>query len=150
MLLIGIDSGKKTGLAIYDAEHDEFTELVSTDFWGVLNNLKRVHELTVPQSTVLIEDSRLKSFNWHIDRRTTKAMAAKIGRNVGTVDARCELMEQALKELGFNVVCVPAINTKKSKQYFIDRGYAPGSNEHIRDAQMAVLNNLEDYKLSLH
>lgn len=143
MLLIGIDSGKKTGIAVFDYDKNDFTEFVSTDFWGAIDFFTELRKSKASNSAmVFVEDSRLKSFNWHVKNGANKAVSAKIGRSLGTVDARVELIADGLKRIGYSVKFIHALNTKKKKEYFIERGYRAGANEHIRDAQMCVINNL--------
>ena len=80
MILLGIDPGQNTGLAIFDG--------------GRLAELRTIAPVEIDRAItsimpgrVVFEDSRLQSHVWTTS--TSKAAASKMARNLGEIDAWC-------------------------------------------------------------
>ena len=127
-IIMGIDPGTHTGVAIYQA--------------GKLVELQTVepHQLpeliaTVFPDRVVFEDSRLISPTWK--RGVSNAAQLKIARDVGQIDAWCRLIVATCERLG-----IPAHSiSPKAKGAKLDAGqfealtgWTGRSNEHTRDA----------------
>lgn len=131
-LILGIDPGAHTGVATYVN--------------GVLTDLETVgpHHIERlirgrPPARVVFEDSRLQSHTW--TSSASKAAAAKMARNVGQVDAWCNLITAICAELGIAAHGIsPAGKGAKlnALQFASVTGWLQRSNEHERDAAMVA------------
>ncbi len=132
MLIIGIDPGSNTGVAVYDE--------------GRLVRLMTVEPMHIgailaghSPERVIFEDSRLQTHTW--TQAKTRAAALKMARNVGEVDAWCRLIVAECEKLG-----IPAhgISPKRkgakldAAQFEAATGWTGSSNEHTRDAAMVA------------
>lgn len=127
-MLIGIDPGAQTGIAIYRA--------------GKLDDLVTIqpHELAEcikanKPSRVIFEDSRLTSFMF--TQVKSRAAALKMARNVGEIDAWSRLIVAVCADLSIPCTSVsPKAKGKKldAKQFAAATGWLAKSNAHERDA----------------
>ena len=93
----------------------------------------------VGPALVVFEDSRLQSHVW--TRAKTHAAVAKIGRNVGMVDAWCHLIEAECERLEIECIGVSPKDKggKLDAQAFATvTGWAGRTNEHERDSAMVA------------
>ena len=131
-LILGIDPGANTGIALYSGGKLQ-----------CLNTIEPVEladriELIKPDR-VVFEDSRLESFTWTTVK--SRAIALKMARNVGEVDAWCKLIVAICAKFG-----IPAHGispTRKGAKLDAQRfaaltGWEGPSNEHTRDAAMVA------------
>ncbi len=132
MILLGIDPGQHTGLAIFDG--------------GRLAELRTITPVEIDRAItsimpgrVIFEDSRLQSHLWTTS--TAKATLAKIARNVGEVDALCKLIVAVCESLNIPAHSVSPLG-KGSKmaadQFQRITGWDGPSNQHCRDAAMVA------------
>lgn len=132
MLILGIDPGANTGLAVIRN--------------GVLERLATIEPCDIEQelrallpARVVFEDSRLQSHTW--TKAASRAAAAKMARNVGQVDAWCSLIVGLCAKLG-----IPAHGISprdkgakiKAEAFAAATGWTGASNEHTRDACMVA------------
>jgi len=89
-MLIGLDPGTSTGVAIF--ENGKLTKLTT---WTPIQLITLLPSLSV--TSVIFEDSRLTSPVW--SRGTSQAARIKIARNVGQVDAICNLICAICEEM---------------------------------------------------
>lgn len=132
MILLGIDPGQNTGLAVFDG--------------GRLAELRTITPVEIDRAItsimpgrVIFEDSRLQSHLWTTS--TAKATLAKIARNVGEVDAWCKLIVAVCESL--NVPAHGISPLGKGKKMAADQfqritGWDGPSNQHTRDAAMVA------------
>lgn len=131
-LILGIDPGAYTGVAVYV---DGVLKTLTTVAPHQIERLIRAHQ----PDRVVFEDSRLQSHTWSI--APSRAAAAKMARNVGEIDAWCRLITEICAELK-----IPAhgVSPKgkgaklNSVQFESVTGWLGTSNEHTRDAAMVA------------
>jgi len=131
-LILGIDPGSHTGVAIY--VDGKLTELKTIE----PHEIERLLKGCAP-ARVVFEDSRLQSHTW--TTATKPAVAGKMGRNVGEIDAWCRNMTAFCAELGIPAHGIsPAGKGKKlnAQQFASVTGWLQRSNEHERDAAMVA------------
>lgn len=132
-MIVGIDPGQKTGVAIYRD--------------GVLVELRTIAPVEIQRELgalspglVVFEDSRLQSHTW--TSGASRAAAAKMARNVGQIDAWCQLIEAHCRGMGIDARGVsPRDKGGKvgAAQFKCMTGWNGPSNEHTRDAAMVAL-----------
>ncbi len=131
-LILGMDPGTHTGVATY-------VDGVLTDLETVPpHHIERIIRGRQP-ARVVFEDSRLQSHVW--TRAKSAAASAKMARNVGTVDAWCNLITEVCGELGIPAHGIsPAGKGGKLNADAFARitGWVGPSNEHSRDAGMVA------------
>lgn len=131
-MILGIDPGANTGVATYVR--------------GSLVALNTIEPHQIERfisgkrpARVVFEDSRLQSHTW--TNAPTRAAAAKMARNVGQIDAWCNLITAICGELGIQAHGIsPAGKGKKLDAEAFSRvtGWTAKSNEHARDAAMVA------------
>ena len=128
MLILGIDPGANTVLAIYiDGKLERLHTIKPVELYRFI----RVEK----PGRVVFEDSRLESFTW--TQVKSRAAALKMARNVGEVDAWCKLITAICEACS-----IPAhgISPKgkgaklNAAQFAVLTGWSGSSNEHSRDA----------------
>jgi hypothetical protein len=132
-MLIGLDPGSFTGVAIF--ENKKLTRLMT---WTPLQLITLLPSLSVDR--VIFEDSRLISPVW--GRGTTSAAKLKIARNVGQVDAICNLICSLCNEMKVSAHGIsPKHKGRKLDTETFNKitGWTKKSNQHERDAAMCVL-----------
>lgn len=130
--IIGIDPGKRTGIAIY--LDGELLSLFTVNPMEIENVL-----IGWGWPTVVFEDSRMQSPVF--PRGTSPRVMLKIARNVGEIDHLCAEIEALCKRLEFDAVGVsPQRKGRKlnADQFKEITGWARRSNQHERDAAMVA------------
>ena len=132
MILLGIDPGQHTGLAIFDG--------------GRLAELRTITPVEIDRAItsimpgrVVFEDSRLQSHLWTTS--TAKATLAKIARNVGEVDAWCKLIVAVCESLNIPAHGISPLgkgHKMAADQFLRITGWDGPSNQHCRDAAMVA------------
>lgn len=132
-LVIAIDPGVKTGLAVYDLHENKLSMLETTDFWGAYD---WVVENTSPHqvSKVIIERPNSKTV-WH-KKAMTRGAIERTSVNVGAVIREADLMIVRMKSLGYKVVRVHPSGKIDADQFAKITGWTGRTNEHMRDAGM--------------
>lgn len=131
-LILGIDPGAHTGVATYVGGQLTDLETVGP------HQIERLIRGRAP-ARVVFEDSRMQSHTW--TSSASKAAAAKMARNVGQVDAWCNLITAICAELGIAAHGIsPAGKGAKlnALQFASVTGWLHRSNEHERDAAMVA------------
>jgi hypothetical protein len=131
-LILGIDPGAHTGVATYVGGQLTDLETVGP------HQIERLIRGRAP-ARVVFEDSRLQSHTW--TSSASKAAAAKMARNVGQVDAWCNLITAICEELSITAHGIsPAGKGAKlnALQFASVTGWLQRSNEHERDAAMVA------------
>lgn len=126
--IIGIDPGKKTGIAVIDKDGITVDTL---DFWSV-HDFVMSHDLK--SIAVIIEKPRNKAI-YHQNGQNHKAMG-RTGVNVGSVIREAELL--IARFLSKNILTVVVAPAGKLNAVLVQRltGYTGRTNEHNRDALM--------------
>lgn len=127
-IIIGIDPGKKTGVAIYDRQTKQIVNASISDFWSVYEWLRSVRDDGKIQA-VVIEVPRTKH-NWHASKHGTTSA------NVGGIYREAHLLADGIERLGFKVHRVHPPGKKSADQVKRITGYEGRTNEHTRDAIM--------------
>ena len=132
-MILGIDPGAKTGVAIY--REGCLQVLETTDTLAVCGMIKA----TKPK-LVVIEDSTVQSFVFTAPG-VRHAAALKVARNIGEIDGYCKLIKQACAELKIECRSVsPKGKGQKldAARFKILTGWPEASNQHERDAAMVA------------
>ena len=133
MVLIGIDPGSNTGAALYrDGELRALRTIAPVEIHALI--LKLVPDV------VVFEDSRLQSRVW-TGNKLRPGAASKVARDVGRIDAWCDLIEAACKPLRISCHGVsPKGKGAKldAAQFRRATGWDGRSNQHERDAAMCA------------
>lgn len=134
---IGIDTGKKTGLAIWTPAYKQL-DLYSTDFWGVWGVIEDYqYELRPDRTKVRIEMPG--SFLYGRNSKHGKRVSVKMAVNVGGVQMMAILLAERFEELGYQVGRPQPSKRKLNHDIFKKiTGYTGTTNEHTRDAGMLV------------
>jgi len=128
MIVLGIDPGQRTGLALYISG-----TLTSVSTATPAGALERIRELR--PGLVVLEDSREQSAVF--SRGVSPRAMLKIARNVGEIDHQCRTIVELCAELGIEVVQVSPL--RKGAKYGANHmrgmcGWTARSNQHERDA----------------
>lgn len=131
MIVIGIDPGRQTGIAVY---HDgELVELLTVSPDEIVAMSRYAPE------TVVIEDSRLQSAVF--PRAVAPRAMLKIARNVGEIDQICRRIEALCETAGIELIRVSPLGkgAKLNAARFREiTGWTGRSNQHERDAAMCA------------
>ena len=130
--IIGIDPGRRTGIAIYrDAALYELRTVSPEQIESVL--------VEVRPGLVVFEDSRKQSAVFI--RGTNARSMLKIARNVGEIDQLCRQIEAHCDVLGIRCQLVsPRPKGRKlgAAAFSALRGWPGRSNQHERDAALVA------------
>lgn len=127
MILLGIDPGANTGLALY--RDGKLVALRTVEPLMLIETIK-----AVCPDAIAIEDSRLQGAIWHSGRGQSK-----IARDVGRIDGWCDLIEATAKWLGCQFIPVsPKGKGGKADAatFKLVTGWTGQTNSHERDAAM--------------
>jgi hypothetical protein len=141
---IGIDAGRRTGVAVFDRAQRRLVYLGTLDYFGAREYLKK--NFAPGECDVLIEDpTRLRPAFLRPTSLSDEAAAQRvqmhIAQKVGAVKQLTALLIEDLRRLGYNVVPVaPQPKRQRAKndarQFKLRTGWPGASNEHTRDAAM--------------
>lgn len=127
-MLIGIDTGTRTGIATWDGER------LTVDCTTISKAMLEVLRLsTLYEVVVLYEDATKRKWFGNTGRERLKG--------AGSVERDSKIWRDFLAENGIKAVAVaPKDNITKlnAKQFAMLTGYKGTSNEHGRDAAMLV------------
>jgi hypothetical protein len=132
MRVIGLDPGKQTGVAVFDG--GQLTRIFTTS----PDRLMELLDDNKPD-VVVFEDSRMQGHTW--SRNTSPAGMRKIARNVGQIDAWCELILHLCAHRNIAVVSVsPKGKGRKigASAFAMNTGWVARTNQHGRDAAMVA------------
>lgn len=131
MIVLGIDAGMSTGMAWFINGRLDTLDTIAPHLIQ-----RRIHNVDF----VVFEDSRLQSHVW-AGAGASRPALAKIARNVGMIDAWCELIAQTCGAQGipYNSVSPKAKGAKLDAEAFYKRtGWDAHCNQHERDAAMVA------------
>ena len=130
MVLIGLDPGVHTGLAVFQN--------------GALVELATIHPASIRSALVqwspkrvVFEDSRLQGHAW--TTHAARAAALKMARNIGEVDGYCRIIVEHCDELGIAAhgISPKGKGAKMDADSFRElTGWTGRTNQHERDAAM--------------
>lgn len=133
-IVIGIDAGTTTGLAIYSTK---VKRIINIDSFKIHRALRIVYELSKEYSGkifVVVEDARKRK--WYGKQSGTHAL-----QGVGSIKRDCTIWNDFLEDYAIPYKMSHPIKggTKISAEKFIQiTGYKGKTNEHSRDAGMLV------------
>lgn len=133
MILLGIDPGANTGTALYrDGELRALRTIEPVEIHALI--------FSVMPDVVVFEDSRLQSRVWTGNKLRSGA-ASKVARDVGRIDAWCDLIEAVCKPL--RISCHGVSPKGKGSKLDADQfrqvtGWVGRSNQHERDGAMVA------------
>lgn len=138
MILIGIDPGEHTGLAVWDTSAREFVTIETLQLHQALAFVKEMHDYSGSDLGVIFEDARLRKW---IPRE--KSMSEYRGRlmGAGSVKRDSTIWEEFLKDhkIPYRAIAPRAGATKWNADYFARvTGYRGKTSEHGRDAALKV------------
>ena len=139
--LIGIDCGKKTGVAVWDVNAQRFSAIKTVDFWNAFEWISS--SFSANETMVYVEDPSQNKPVWR--RATMKNHEfQKKCQHVGGVKRESLLLIEGLERRGYNVQALRPTKlsyTKMSSQSFKKiTNYNKRTSEHGRDAAMLVFN----------
>lgn len=150
-LLIGIDPGVSTGLAVWDLSMQRLTA-VETLAIHVAMDTVRCHLGADLLAGVRFEDARQRTWFGGADARTARS-GAGIREGVGSVKRDCTIWQDFLSELRvpFEAVKPAAGSTKWGEpQFRAATGWTKRTSNHSRDAALLVFGMKEAaWKLQL-
>lgn len=132
MMLLGIDPGQSTGLAVFRGGKLAALETIRP------HEIERTLRALKP-ARVVYEDSRLQGHIW--TRGLSASTSAKMARNVGQIDAWCSLIVDVCAELGIPAhgISPRAKGSKLDAEAFgLVTGWDGKSNQHERDGAMVA------------
>lgn len=136
-LLIGIDPGSKTGMAI--VENSAITEIRTC---GIIEAMRRVIELrqlwqdSSMEMTVVVEDARLRRWFGAVDKKQAR-YGSGVREGAGAAKRESAIWEEFLVEMKINHRMVPPLKggTKLSAtQFEAMTGHKQRTSSHARDA----------------
>ena len=130
MLIIGIDPGKNTGIAIYDPTRKVLTEVYMAKFWDAVELMRGLSR----QDTVVIELPASKHV--HHDEAVNKGAIQRTGVNVGSVIRESELLIELAGILKLPCIIQRPGGKTKAKAFKKITGWTGRTNQHNRDAGM--------------
>ena len=137
MIVVGIDPGVNTGMAIWDTVSRAFLDIRSSGIVDAMEYLRRLHsERTI--SLVVFEDARQRK--WIPREKDLKEFKGR-AMGAGSVKRDCTIWEEWCKYHRIEFVKTPprAGMTKLSDAFFQGlTGYDRRTNNHGRDAAMLI------------
>lgn len=130
-ILIGIDCGVNTGIAIWSVKEKKFLSITTTQIHLALDSVKSTYKLYGSALKVIVEDARQVRFK-------TNAAAAQ---GAGSVKRDATIWEDFLKDYGIphEMVRPQKALTNYTSQLFAQyTGYTARTSTHARDAAMLV------------
>jgi hypothetical protein len=128
-LVMGIDPGEQTGVAIYRGGHlAELFTVSPAKYMSVLCEYS--------PALLVIEDSRLQSHVFTGPQETSK-VRLKIARNIGMVDGFCSILTRLAETLEIPMIGVSPLGKGakiNAAQLATITGWTGKSNQHERDA----------------
>ena len=138
-LVVGIDPGKATGVAVWCPETNEFEEVASFSFWEAVQYLDP-YLLAGMVGLAVVEDSRKTGLFRQRLGGAASLIGAK-GRSLGRVDRDCLLWIQLFHRHEIPVIARSTKNKAKKVDAQTFRnltGWKQVTNKHGRDAGMNV------------
>lgn len=137
MIVVGIDPGMHTGLAVWDTSHRQFLDIRCS---GIVDAMRYLAELRENRQIGLLvfEDARKRKW---IPREKNLSEFRGRAMGAGSVKRDCSIWEEWCRTFAIPFVSPPprAGMTKWTEEYFRKvTGYSRRTNEHGRDAALLV------------
>lgn len=137
MIVVGIDPGMHTGLAVWDTSRRQFLDIRCS---GIVSAMDYLSELSVRHEIglVVFEDARQRKW---IPRERDIAQVKGRAMGAGSVKRDCSIWEEWCKARGVQYIATRPRSglTKLTDAYFrCLTGYDRRTNDHGRDAAMLV------------
>lgn len=132
-ILIGVDVGVKTGIAIYDRKEKELLDVRTVKIHQAFDIVKRQYAMNSQNIEVYFEDARKRV--WFGNSGREKLQGA------GSVKRDSKIWEDFLTDYNISFQMIPpSRNTTKlnAKVFKVITKYNKQTNEHGRDAAMLV------------
>ena len=134
-IVIGIDPGTNTGLAVWDLEGKRFNCI---ETYSIHRAMEFVRHNSVGTKAVIIEDARLRKFFGGKD------MSAQ-AQGAGSIKRDCSIWEDFLTEYEIPFILKAPQNTKVPEAVFKKMtGWDKRTSNHARDAAMLVFGLTEN------
>lgn len=138
MIVVGIDPGMNTGIAVWNTTTRQFDDIITV---GIVAAMDYLNELSFHRGIglVVFEDARQRK--WIPRERDIRAMKGR-AMGAGSVKRDCAIWEEWCKRRHIQFVATPPRSgmTKLTDSYFRGlSGYDRRTNEHGRDAAMLVI-----------
>lgn len=140
MILIGLDPGTHTGVAVWDCEQFRFLALGSMRIHIAMDEvMQQARHLASRPILVVWEDARLRKVFTKMDEKISRyGMAVREGAGAAKRDA--QIWHDFLEDHKIPNLPKKPNNTKRSHVQFMQISGRPGrTNEHARDAGMLVV-----------
>ena len=137
MIVVGIDPGVHTGVAVWDTSSRQLLDVRCS---GIVEAMRYIHELQQERGIGLIvfEDARQRKW---IPREKDLAQFRGRAMGAGSVKRDCSIWEEWCKVFAIDYVKTPPknnITTLTDRMFSGITGYDRRTNEHGRDAAMLV------------
>lgn len=137
MIVVGIDPGCNTGLAVWDTSHRQFLDIRCS---GIVDAMRYLQELQADRQIglVVFEDARKRKW---IPREKNLSEFRGRAMGAGSVKRDSSIWEEWCNTFAIPFIAIPPRQgmTKYSDEYFRGlTGYDRRTNEHGRDAAMLV------------
>ena len=137
MIVVGIDPGCNTGLAVWDTSHRQFLDIRCS---GIVEAMRYLQEFQADRQIglVVFEDARKRKW---IPREKNLSEFRGRAMGAGSVKRDSSIWEEWCNTFAIPFIAVPPRQgmTKYSDEYFRGlTGYDRRTNEHGRDAAMLV------------
>ena len=134
-ILVGIDPGTHTGLALYDAGEARLEAVTALPFWEAAERLRAARPRV---AAVVVEDARRVGL-YARHRKLAGPKRDRAARSVGMIDRDVALWLDLCRRLGLPVATVEPTRSKWDAETFRRvTGWTERTNEHGRDAARLV------------
>lgn len=136
-LIIGIDAGKHTGIAIFN--NNKLVELKSFNTYETICFIQQIADKI---KYIIIEDSTKQSYIWGADKMNRGSFGRR-ARNTGSVDGKLDVYKEMCQDLEIEIIPISPLKKGKKwthtefKTYFPE--YKGTTNQHERDAAKCVV-----------
>ncbi len=131
MIIVGIDPGKKTGMAFYSREEKKIARVQTVSFWDcayyIINN-------SGSQDILFIVENPQTKAVWH--HAKTRAAQNKTSVNVGSVLRESELIIDLIVLSNCKLITCPPRGKIDAEKFKLITGFDKPTNPHTRDAGM--------------
>lgn len=138
MILVGIDTGVHTGVAIWNTREKKFEKIYTTKIAKAMEDVLILHNTTA-EIKIFVEDARKRK--WFQSSAKSRDEERKMLQGVGSVKRDAQIWEEFLTDkcIDFEMVHPKDNRTKLSAQLFAKyTKYEARTSEHSRDAAMLV------------
>lgn len=138
-ILIGIDPGSHTGVAVIESGSESFTYLWTLSFWFAIKAIETYAHMKEPM-TVVMEDpnGNRPVFNRGIDGRRASKIAQNVGmnkRDAQLIEAYCLLNDIPILKVRPSAKSMTKLSAEQFEKV---TGYKGRTSEHSRDAGMLI------------